>query len=70
MENILKDQNIEDKVDEQQCKTCKEVKHISKFYKRINKKTEIHCRSCRNKQRDKLHRDVKQQFINYQSILT
>ena len=52
-----------DKADEQRCETCKEIKHISKFYKRINKKHEIHCKNCRNKQRDENHRYWKQQFI-------
>ena len=56
-------QNIEDKDIKQCCQTCKESKSINKFYKRANKKPEIHCRSCRNKSRDENHRYWKQQFI-------
>ena len=61
-ENIIR-RNIVDREGKKRCETCKEIKHISKFYKRINKKHEIHCKNCRNKQRDENHRYWKQQFI-------
>ena len=57
-------QNTEVRVGEQICKTCKESKSINKYYKRANKKPEIHCRSCRNKKRDENHRYWKQQFMH------
>lgn len=56
-------QNTEDKEDKVICQTCKELKSINKYYKRANKKPEIHCRSCRNKKRDENHRYWKQEFI-------
>jgi hypothetical protein len=56
-------QNTEVRVGEQICKTCKELKSINLFYKRANKKPEIHCRKCRNKVRDENHRHWKQEFI-------
>ncbi len=62
MANITKDQNIEHKAGKI-CATCKKVKPLTKYYKRANKKPEIHCRDCRNKKREKNHRHWKQEFI-------
>ena len=62
-ESITPALNIEVKEGEQKCKTCNKIKSLDKFYKRSNKKPEIHCRKCRNKQRDRSHRHWKQQFI-------
>lgn len=61
--NTTKDQSTEDKEDSQVCRTCKKDKPLNQYYKRANKKHEIHCRSCRNKQRDRNHRHWKQEFI-------
>jgi len=55
-------QNIEDK-EGKVCAKCKKYKLLSRYYKRANKKPEINCRDCRNKQREKNHRHWKQQFI-------
>ena len=62
-ENTTKDQNTGDKADKQICNTCKKLLPVSKFYKRSNKKPEVHCRNCRNKKRDERHRYWKQEFI-------
>ena len=55
-------ENTEDK-EGKICATCKKVKPLHRYYKRENKKPEIHCRDCRNKQREKNHRHWKQEFI-------
>jgi len=54
--------NIEDK-EGKVCATCKKNKPYNRYYKRENKKPEIHCKDCRNKKREERHRHWKQQFI-------
>ena len=61
--NITKDQSTEDKESSQVCRTCKKEKPLNKYYKRANKKHEVHCRACRNLKRDANHRRWKQEFI-------
>ena len=55
-------QNIEDK-EGKICATCKKHKPYNRYYKRENKKPEIHCKDCRNKKREERHRHWKQEFI-------
>ena len=55
-------QNIEDK-EGKVCATCKKHKPYNRYYKRENKKPEIHCKDCRNKKREERHRHWKQEFI-------
>ena len=62
MVNIIKEVNTEDKGGKI-CATCKKHKPLYRYYKRENKKHEILCRDCRNKQREKNHRHWKQEFI-------
>ena len=62
MANTTKVQNTEGK-EGKVCSTCKEYKPINRYYKRENRKPEIHCRDCRNKQREINHRHWKQEFI-------
>ncbi len=63
MANTIKDQSTEGKEDSQVCRTCKKNKPLIEYYKRENKKHEVHCKSCRNKKRDENHRHWKQEFI-------
>ena len=62
MANTILAENTEGK-EGKICATCKKFKPLHRYYKRENKKPEIHCRDCRNKQREKNHRHWKQQFI-------
>ena len=62
MANTTKGQSTEGK-EGKVCATCKEYKPIHRYYKRKNRKPEIHCRDCRNKQRELNHRHWKQEFI-------
>ena len=55
--NTTKDQSTEDK-EGKICATCKKLKPLHRYYQRENKKPEIHCRDCRNIQREKKIIDI------------
>jgi hypothetical protein len=63
MANFIQDENTEDREDKIKCRTCGKHKTKDKYYKRENKKPEVHCRKCRNIQREKQHRKYKQKFL-------
>jgi hypothetical protein len=63
MGNIIQEVNTEGRGDDIKCRTCGKTKSIDQYYKRENKKPEVHCRNCRNIKREKLHRKYKQKFI-------